>query len=225
MRPTAFDLVFRHSAQEVFPPIRRALDQAGHDPHDRDRFLMLKEVVTLIRELRPEEGLGEGIAQLTALLHHSYLFWNAGEPIFDLSADRLMSLLGSASMSEEADRSVAYYAAMPERRIWAQVIPAQPPEPLDGCFVHSAPGEQEIRVLGVFGVHPDRAGFSVVEAAGRRPVLLARADGSALFAPTLPGGEAAGLFSITGEEELLELGWRTRALAAPITADADRWRA
>ena len=37
---------------------------------------------------------------------------------------------------------------------------------------------------------------------------LARADGSALFAPTLEGGEAAGLASIQGEEELLELAWR-----------------
>jgi hypothetical protein len=71
-----------------------------------------------------------------------------------------------------------------------------------------------LRVLGVFGIHRDREGFSVVEAAGARPVGLARADGSGLFEPTLPGGRAAGLFSISGVEELLELGWRINQLGA-----------
>ena len=47
---------------------------------------------------------------------------------------------------------------------------------------------------------------------------LARDDGSPLFAPTLPGGKAAGLHSIAGEEELLELGWRTRSTAAGTAA-------
>jgi hypothetical protein len=60
----------------------------------------------------------------------------------------------------------------------------------------------------VFGLQPERAGFTVVEVSGSRPVGLARADGSALFSPTLPGGVAARLFSLVGAEELLELGWR-----------------
>jgi hypothetical protein len=55
---------------------------------------------------------------------------------------------------------------------------------------------------------------------GDRPEALARPDGSALFAPTLPGGSAAGLYSITGEEELLELGWRTTGLAAAAAGAA-----
>jgi hypothetical protein len=49
---------------------------------------------------------------------------------------------------------------------------------------------------------------------GPRPLALVRADGTELFAPTLTGGQAAGLFSITGEEELLELGWRIQELGA-----------
>jgi hypothetical protein len=73
-----------------------------------------------------------------------------------------------------------------------------------------------LRVLGVFGIHHDREGFSVVEAAGPRPVGLAREDGSGLFEPTLPGGKAAGLFSVSGMEELLELGARSWELAAAI---------
>ena len=208
-RPTPFDLVFSQSAQEVFPKIRLALEQAGHDPRDRDRFMMLREVVTLVRDLRPEEGLGDGIDQLAALVHHGYLYWEAEERVMELTAESLTALLHSPPGSEDlAGPPPAYYAQLPQHRMWAEVIPEYPPEPLDGCFVHSTPDGAALRVLGVFGIHPERQGFSVVEAAGPRPVTLARADGTELFAPTLTGGKAAGLFSITGEEELLDLGWR-----------------
>ncbi len=205
MRLTPFDLVFRAASQEVFPGIRLALSEGGHDPRDRDRFLMLREVVTLLRELRPEQGLGEGIDQLAALLHHAYLYWDAGELAFEVPVHLLAE--AAREPEEHGDAPAAYYAVMPEHRIWAEVIPGLPSEPLDGCFVHSAP-DGRLRVLGVFGIHRDREGFSVVEATGFRPVGLARTDGSWLFAPTLPGGKAAGLFSISGMEELLELGWR-----------------
>ena len=39
---------------------------------------MNREVVGLIRELRPDEGMGEEIGQLAALVHHVFLFWAAG---------------------------------------------------------------------------------------------------------------------------------------------------
>ena len=208
MRPSPFDLVFREFGEGVFPRIRSALTQAGHDPRDRDRFLMVREVVTLLLELRPEEGVGEGIDQLAALLHHAYLHWDSGENNLEVPLESLPWLMmDAAGISGAADSGAAYYVAMPEHRIWAQVISGHPPEPLDGCFVDMGP-RGSLRVLGVFGIHPERQGFTVVEATGERPPLLARADGSDLFAPTLPGGKAAGLFSVTGEEELLELGWR-----------------
>ena len=225
-RPTPFDLVFGQSAQEVFPKIRLALDQAGHDPRDRDRFLMLREVVTLVRELRPEEGLGEGIDQLAALVHQAYLYWEAEEPVIDLTAEQLTALLRTPPGTEGlTEAPPAYYAQMPQHRMWAEVIPGHPPEPLDGCFVHSTPDGASRRVLGVFGIHPEREGFSVVEAVGPRPVTLVRANETELFAPTLTGGKAAGLFSISGEEELLDLGWRTGTLAAAPPAEASKWRA
>jgi len=225
-RPTPFDLVFGPAAQEVFPNIRLALDQAGHDPRDRDRFLMLREVVTLVRELRPQEGLGEGIDQLAALVHHAYLYWEADGRVIELTQEQLTALLGTPPDTEApAEAPPAYYAQLPQHRIWAEVIPGHPPEPLDGCFVHSTPDGEARRVLGVFGIHPEREGFSVVEAVGPRPVTLVRADETGLFAPTLAGGKAAGLFSITGEEELLDLGWRTGTLAAAPPAEASKWRA
>lgn len=225
-RPTPFDLVFSEAAEKSFPNIRLALEQAGHDPRERDRFLMVKEVVTLLHQLRPDEGLGAGIDQLAALVHHAYLFWDAEEPTIDVTAERLPSLLATRDGPEgDTGPMAAYYAAMPEYRIWAQVIPEHPPEPLDGCFVHSVPGAAELRVLGIFGVQPERDGFSVVEATGRRPLVLVRMDGSEPYGPTLTGGKAAGIFSITGGEELLALGWRTRTLAAEIGVEAGRWRA
>ena len=226
MRPTPFELAFGPSAQEVFPKIRLALEQAGHDPRDRDRFLMLREVVTLVRELRPEEGLGEGIDQLTALVHHAYLHWEAEARVIEVTAEQLTPLLRTITATgDKAEAPSAYYAQVPEHRIWAEVVPGHPPEPLDGCSVHSTSDGGVLRVLGVFGIHPEREGFSVVEATGPRPLALARPDGTEPFSPTLTGGKAAGLFSIMGDEELLDLGWRTSAQAAASPAEASEWRA
>ena len=224
-RPTPFDLVFGDTAGRIFPDIKAALSQSGTEPRDRDAFLMVRAVVTLLRELRPEEGLGEAIDQLAALVHHAYLFWEAGEHTVELSQERLADLLAHPDRDAGTEPPPAYYVQAPERKVWAEVVPGQPPEPLDGCFVHSSPGASSLRVLGVFGVHPEREGFSVVEASGPMPVALAREDGTALFAPVLPGGAAARLFSLVGEEELLDLGWRSRAAAGEVSAGVGRWRA
>jgi hypothetical protein len=224
-RPTPFDLVFQSAADTTFPTIRGALDQAGQDPRDRDRFLMLREVVTVLREMRPDEGLGEGIDRLAALVHHAYLFWDGGALTVEFPLEGLAERLESgANPGENEVQGPAYYAQVPERRIWAQVIPGEPHEPMDGCFVHYLPGSAELRVLGVFGIHPERAGFSVVEVTGPAPRALARLDGTDLFAPMLAGGAAAKLFSIAGEEELLELGWRSHQVATKA-AEGSRWRA
>ena len=214
-RPTPFDLVFERVAEQRFPALRDALARDGHDPRDRDAFLMTREAVELVRELRPDEGVGEAIDQLVALVHHAYLLWNAGVLTLSIPDAGLASLVASRPdlPAGDADIPPAYYAQLPPRRMWAEVLEGQPHEPLDGCFVHATPAG-EIRVLGVFGVHPERMGFSVVEASGPLAPALARPDGAPLFTPMLAGGEAAGLHSIGGEEELLELGWRTRAIAA-----------
>jgi hypothetical protein len=225
-RSTPFDLVFGDTAQEIFAEINAALSRSGIEPRDRDAFLMVREVVTLLRELRPEEGLGEGIDQLAALVHHSYLFWAAGCHVVELPTEHLGDLLGiTLPEAEEHQGPPAYYVQLPERRIWAQAVTGVPPEPLDGCFVHVLPDGSSIGVLGVLGLHRERAGFTVVEVAGTRPIALVRPDGSPLFSPTLPGGEAARLFSLAGGEELLELGWRTRTLLVPSSAEESRWRA
>jgi hypothetical protein len=211
VRSTPFEFALAPLAGERFPLIRSALAAAGRDPADRDAFLMEREAVVLLRELRPEEGLGERMDQLAALVHQGYLYWDAGRVTIDVLPEQLPDLLGTGSGTLEiAELPPAYYARFPERRVWAAVLEGQPPEPLDGIFVSPA-NQEELRVLGIFGLHPDRMGFSVVEVAGPRPGALAREDGTPLFAPVLTGGAAAGLYSLAGAEELLELGWRTTA--------------
>jgi len=217
-RPTPFDLVFTRAAETVFPTIRTALERAGHEPVDRDAFLMVPEVVSLLHDLRPEEGLGEGMDQLVALVHHAYLLWDAGVLTLPLSAEHLTALLDGSSPASPAvsEPPRAYYAQLQDRQVWARVVDDLPAEPMDGCFVHSSGAE--LRVLGIFGLRPEREGFSAVETAGPRPHALQRPDGSRLFSPVLAGGQAAGLYSLVGGEELLELGWRTRALANSLAA-------
>jgi hypothetical protein len=129
----------------------------------------------------------------------------------------LDALLAEAGTTDDSATGPPAYVQVPERRIWAETVPGGPHEPLDGCFIHVGPGGQ-LEALGVFGLHPDRPGFTVVEAAGTRAPDLARPDGSALFAPLLAGGAAAGLRSLAGGEELLELGYRMRRTVEETTS-------
>jgi hypothetical protein len=222
-RPTPLDLVFHRAAESTFPRIASSLAAGGHNPADRDAFLMDREVVTLLRDLRPEEGLGAAMDQMVALVHHAYLTWAAGSITIPVGREAAEELLGQARKGTDSRDVPPYYAQLPERMIWAAVIESEAPEPLDGIFVSRAPAGG-LRVLGIFGLRPERAGFTAVEAAGGRAESLAREDGSKLFDPALAGGATAGLRSIVGEEELLELGWRTRSLAAEVEAGGARWK-
>jgi len=222
-RSTPLDLVFNRAAESTFPRIASSLAAGGHDPADRDAFLMDPEVVTLLHDLRPDEGLGEAMDQMVALVHHAYLAWAAGAITIPVGRETAEELLGRASEGADSKDVPAYYAQFPERMIWAAVVENETPEPLDGVFVSRIPAG-DLRVLGIFGLRPDRAGFSAVEATGGRVERLAREDGSPLFHPTLAGGATAGLRSIVGQEELLELGWRTQALAAGAETGEARWK-
>src|SRR3954452_10518535 len=94
-RLTPFDLAFPDAAESIFPAIRQALESTRQNPRDRDAFLMVREVITLVRDLRPDEGIGEGIDQLTALIHHAYLFWATGQRIIEIAVNQLSALLAS----------------------------------------------------------------------------------------------------------------------------------
>jgi hypothetical protein len=192
--------------------MRDALAGSARDPRDRDAFLMERESVSLVRDLRPEGGVGDGMDQLVALVHHAYLFWAGERPVVSIDRAQLNAQLSAPPARAVGDDSPVWYLQLPERRIWARVLDGPAHEPLDGCFVHYTP-TGALRVLGALGLHADRDGFTVVEAEGPRPAHLERPDRSAPFSSALPGGASASLSSLAGAPELLELGWRSQALA------------
>jgi len=97
--------------------------------------------------------------------------------------------------------------------VWAELEPGGPHEPMDGLFVRPWPSGGYF-VLGVFGMHPKREGFTVVEADGFPVDNPAREDGSPLFSPVMAGGSSAQLASLVGQEELLELAARSATVVA-----------
>jgi hypothetical protein len=199
-RVDPFTLVFGVLADERFPALKASLASGGKDPFDRDAFILDQAVTEFLRDLVPEEAPPESLHEFIAVLQHGYLFWEAGRRTIVAGTE-----LPAGSTARPADRPTAYLL-LPSHLYWAQLEPDEPHEPLDGFFVH--PSRQGIRALAIFGVHPERPGFSVAEVAGSAPgTLLPRPDGSAPFAPLMDGGAAAGLRSVAGPDELLALAW------------------
>ena len=219
MTQTPFDLVFGSIAIERFPQVLASLEAAGTDPHDLDAFVLDREVVGLLRDVIPDEP-GEALAEHLALLHHAYLYWQEGGWSFRLSRLAAQTLLTGPSAPDAgpgAEVPRSYYIEFPSRVLWATLEPERPPEPLDGLFIRPWP-EGGYFVLGIFGMHPRREGFTVVDLDGFRPDSLEREDGTPPFSPEMVGGQAAGLFSLQGPEEILELAARTVPLVAKSKA-------
>jgi hypothetical protein len=205
-RPTPFDLVFGDVASERFPSVRDGVAAAGRDMTSRDEFLLVREVAELMREIRPDEGLGEAVEALVAFVHTAFLYWHQGERLVVVERDVLGEAIavGSRPGASEAPETPTSYIQLPPLVVWGVPIAGSPPEPLDGWFL-SRPGGV-LSILAVFGLRPGREAMTTVEISGSRPpASLARLDGTPLFAPRVTGGGAAQLYSVEGEEELLEL--------------------
>ena len=171
-RPTPFEFVLAPIAEERFPTIRSALAAAGRDPTDRDAFLMEREAVVLLRELRPEEGLGERMDQLAALVHQAYLFWDAGQVTVDVLADQLPGLLGAGATSAGRGAfrlpiTLGFPNAASGRRFWKANRPSR--WTASSCPRHRrgrAQGPRHLRAApGADGIQRRRGG----RAAARRP--------------------------------------------------------
>lgn len=223
LRPDPFTIALAPFVPDRFEAIRRGLAEAGVDAFKRDAWTVSRAGAELLRELRPDGGLGEGMAELVALAHAGFLYWEQGERKLELSRAALDDIVQErvrvATMN--AGRA-AYYVRLPPRRVWGQPVADTPPEPLDGWF--AVADDAHLALTAIFGLLPGRAGFTVAQVDGAPPAPLARPDGSALFMPVLPGGQAAGLWSLVGQDELLELGWRIhrRILAAGGPAPGER---
>jgi hypothetical protein len=218
MRATPFGLAFGEIAPQRFPAIAAALQQARVPAADRDRFVLLEPVGRLLREIVPTDAGADALEGHVLLLHHAYLFWAAEQRVYQISDQALRGAVGENRMTTELPHP-AQYLQLPELRVWGTPNEASPPEPLDGMFVSEAAGEpREIAVLAIFGLRPDRPGFSAVglegradpddPAAGEIEIAAARDDGSAPFGPKLAGGTAAGLYSVANAGELLLLTGR-----------------
>ncbi|MGB7212035.1 MAG: hypothetical protein WBC97_05350 [Gemmatimonadales bacterium] len=211
-RVDPFTLVFGALAEQRFPGLADSLRSTGRDEIDREAFVLDRAVIELLQDLVPEPHDDDLVAEFIAILHHAYLYWRAGCPQVAFDRAQAAQILSPVGATDSASvhptiRPTTYYR-FPERLVWTELTPGAPHEPLDGFFLRPA-GNGIISVLGIFGVHAARPGFGVAEAVGTRPSSLTRLDGSPSFSPVLPGGDAAGLHSLVGTDELLELASRS----------------
>lgn len=209
-RPDPFTLAFAPFVPERFEAMRAELVADGVDLFDRDAWVLSRPGVELLHELRPDQPLGEGVDELVALSHAAFLFWQQGERVVTVDRETLDLLVreGTVAGRPPSGRG-AYYVRLAARRVWGSPVEGQPAEPLDGWFAVADSGRLDL--VAVFGLLPGRPGLTAVHVAGGPPASLVRADGSQVFAPVLDGGKAAGLWSVVGAEEVLELGWRVHA--------------
>ena len=222
MRPTPFALAFAE-IESRFPAIAEALQQDGSAATDRDRFVLLEPVGRLLREIVPEGGGADALEVHALLLHHAYQFWAADQRVYAIGEDALRRAIDEKRMTTRLPSpQAALYLQLPELRIWGAPNEDGPPEPLDGMFVSETGVAGAISVLAIFGMRPDRPGFSAVGLEGRADeddptaseieIAAARTDGSAPFGPQLAGGTAAGLYSVANAGELLLLTCRLLTL-------------
>lgn len=217
MRSTPFTHVFGGEIAARFPAIAETLRQEAVDATDRDRFVLLEPVGRLLRDIVPADAGADALEAHVLLLHHAFLYWAAQQPVYQISEQTLRRAVDETRISTELPRD-ALYLQLPDLRVWGSPNEAAPPEPLDGMFVSRATTPGAVSVLAIFGMRPDRPGFSAVGLEGRADpddptadeiqIAAARDDGTAPFGPKLAGGTAAGLYSVANPGELLLLTCR-----------------
>jgi len=209
-RPNPFDYAFAALAEERFPAVREEAEETLKDTGDRSQFATLSSVQRILGDIESPELIEQdphaGEAYLT-VMYVAYRFWSAGRHVLATTAEWIDAALETGGgMEPPLVPQGACYVQFPEHWCWAQVDADAAHEPLDGIFVVQS-SREEITVLAVLGFRPDRPGFSEV-AVTALPSDFAFAAGEARtppFAPTLDGGEQAGLRSLVSEAEVLHL--------------------
>jgi len=192
--------VFGSIVEERFP----AISQAMGEETSLERFLLVEPALTLLQDLRPDDGLGETAQEFVAFVHAVWLWWASGAITRPLDATATTALLESGPITTAGGPAVCYIQVDP-RRLWARLDDATVHEPIDGWFV--MPEGSGRRVVACLGLHGARPGLSVLLAEGERPIDWRRPDGSPTFSPRMDGGNTAGLASVDSREELLLLAW------------------
>ena len=214
MRATPFSFVFEKIAAQRFAGIAAAIDQEGVSPADRDEFVLLEPVGRLLREIVPEDAGPDALEGHALLLHHAYRHWAQNGWVYRISESALIRAVGEPRITTAVPHS-ALYLQLPELRVWGTPTSSGPAEPLDGVFVTETTVPGGIAVLGIYGMRPDRPGFSAIGVEGRADtddageseieIAAAREGGSPPFGPILAGGSSAGLHSLANPGELLLL--------------------
>jgi hypothetical protein len=216
VRATPFSVAFGEISLR-FPAIAEALQQDGSAPDDRDQFVLVEPVGRLLREIIPEGSGPEALETHVLLLHTAFLYWSSGGVVYRIGEQALQRAIATKQITCDPPHA-ALYLQLPELRVWGSPTPDTPPEPLDGMFVSRGESPGSVAVLAIFGMRPDRPGFSAVGIEGRADsdepgqneieIAAARDDGSAPFGPMLAGGSTAGLHSVANAGELLLLACR-----------------
>jgi hypothetical protein len=214
---------------ELFPRIRAAIESSGGPADVPDLFLVIPDVQEGLRLLAPEdEGPGQAAAsavQYGALLFHGYRHWLAERFTLVLEEALTRELLGERPTMGAwtlVAPGTAGYVRLPRNLLWARMTGAAPPEAVDGFFwslAERGAGQEaapaQLDLLLTLGLHPGRAGFSVIELSAPLPApppghwgdLVAR-TGTPDFANILPGGELRGLHALESAAEALKLASR-----------------
>ncbi len=206
-----FDHAFGTLAEGDFPTIRSEAIAQHRDTADRLQFAALPTVQRTLQYIEDPDLLQAhptAVAEYIAALFVAFNFWDHDRCTLTLTRPAL-----EATLSQGPDRlgdppeDTHVYLQLPEQLFWAQIDPESPHEPVDGVFLSSNSGTREIVTLAPLGLRADRPGFSQISVIGSFDDLATLAVGlrRPLFEPTVEGGAAAGLKSLTTGGELLAL--------------------
>lgn len=210
-RVDPFDHAFAELADARFAAVRAEAAATRRDTSDRAQFATLSSVQRILADVESPEAIERDPAAAEAyltILFVAYRYWDAGRALIPVTTEQVEQALGAETADEvPAVPHGACYLQLPERWCWAQVAPDAPHEPLDGLFAVATRGRDEVTVVAVLGLRPDRPGFSEVTVVARQAdVAAARAQArTPPLAPVIDGGDSAGLKSVVTEGEVLHL--------------------
>ncbi len=211
LRVTPYEAVFGvdRLAELEFPQIAEEAERRGVLLSSRDQFAGLQSVGKLLQHLVPEDADAVAVDHHLDILYHCFAFWEADCPVYALEAPAIRSLLGDQPGLAGWQPCLAHpscYIELPRTLFWAAVTENEPPEPAEGLFVKLGRGRRssEAELLVVFGMRPDRPGFSVAGLTVDLQQARELEEPNA-FASDIPGADLAGLYFLSRPSEVVLL--------------------
>ena len=217
-RITPYELLLPQEdfADRRFPLIQKEAEEREADLSNPERFPLLSEAGSILRDLRGEDDDPRLIHQFGILLFHAFHFWSRGQPFFFLDTGVVRYLVDSGPESETWTTSLparAGYVQLPQHLIWTPGEGEAPAESLDGFFWSAVDGEN-LSLLLALGLRKDRPGLSVVplpnlpiRAAAEWASMQVRPTGGD-FQSSLPGSELENLYGIESGGEAVKMAMR-----------------